>query len=313
MLFPAGKIRQPPNWKRFQRLQPLPEEFECPEFDRPLFIVSAPRAGSTLLFETLSKFDRVWTMGFENHGIETDIPYLHPETRNYESNRLTDAPPDIIAAVRRWFARQLKNRAGELFLNTEENERLRAVRFLEKTPKNALRIPFLKKVFPNALFIFLYRDPRQNISSMLEGWRSKRFLAYRDMPGWPYREWRFLLPPGWQTLAERPLAEIAAHQWCMANQYILDDLAALPRREWCFVTYKLLIEQPAETIRRIIAFAGLDWDEQAEASVSGNLPLSSMVISPPSADKWRRHEAEILPVLPMTEAVAEQIMQIEIS
>ncbi|MCP4104146.1 MAG: sulfotransferase [Desulfobacteraceae bacterium] len=314
MLFPGEKMRQrllPPNWRRFRQVRHLPGEFECPEFERPVFIVSAPRAGSTLLFETLSKFDRVWTIGFENHDIETDIPYLHPETRNYESNRLTDAPPDVAAAVKHWFARQLRNRAGKLFLNTEENERPKATRFLEKTPKNAFRIPFLKKVFPDALFIFLYRDPQENISSMLEGWRSKRFLAYRDMPGWPYREWRFLLPPNWQTLAECPLAEIAAYQWNAANQYILDDLAALPRHEWCFVTYKSLVEQPAEAIRRISSFAGLEWDEQAEVSVSGNLPLSSMVISPPSADKWRRHEAEIIPILPMTEAVAERVMQIE--
>jgi hypothetical protein len=298
--------RLPQNWRQSIKRQNLSESFECPEFDRPLFIVSAPRSGSTLLFETLSGFNELWSIGQESHDIETDIPYLHPASHAYHSNRLTTAPLEIIGEVKQWFAQQLQNHQKQLYLELES--RPTSIRFLEKTPKNALRIPFLKQVFPDARFIFLYRNPYENISSLLEGWRTNRFLAYRDMPRWPYKEWRFLLPPGWENLASRPLAEIATYQWTAANQAILDDLSGLAPHEWCFVNYANLVKNPANTIEKIRIFAEL---AEEKSLVSETLPLSSMVISPPSPDKWRKHEAEIIPALPIAEAVIEQIRLLE--
>jgi hypothetical protein len=280
-----------------------------PQCDRPLFIVSAPRAGSTLLFETLAQLPEVWTIGQESHDIELDIPALHPAAYAYASNRLTAAAtsPTVADAVRHWFGRRVQDRAGCLYAMLPAEQRPQSVRFLEKTPKNALRIPFLKALFPDARFIFLYREPRQNISSLLEGWRSRRFVAYREMPGWPYKEWSFLLIPGWETLADRPLVEIAARQWCVANTQIQADLQALPPDDWFFVTYQAFVEQPAETIRQICRFAGLQGDAAVEQAITGGLPLSQMVISPPVPDKWRRHAAEIEPILPTVQPVVEQM------
>jgi hypothetical protein len=84
-----------------------------PEFDRPIFILSAPRAGSTLLFETLSQFPDPWTIGRESHDIMEGIPELHPAFRNYISNRLTaaDALPHVSLALRDGFVRQLRDRS----------------------------------------------------------------------------------------------------------------------------------------------------------------------------------------------------------
>jgi len=189
------------------------EDFQCPEFEKPLFIVSTPRAGSTLLFETLSQFPDVWTTGEESHELIEGIPALHPSAKNFSSNRLTeaDALPHISSTLRERFAKQLQDREGGAYLKLSAKQRPQKVRFIEKTPKNALRIPFIKAVFPDALFIYLYRDPKENISSMMEGWRSRRFIAYRDMPGWPFKEWCFLLTPGWASLQDKPLVEIAAY------------------------------------------------------------------------------------------------------
>lgn len=307
MLSPQGSqpLRQkqlPQNWRQQQS---LPEQLACPEFDRPLFIVSAPRAGSTLLFETLSRFEEIWSIGKESHDIEKAIPYLHPATHSYHSNRLTDAPLEVATEVKHWFSGRLQNREKQRYLNMAKPPQ--RIRFLEKTPKNALRIPFLKTIFPDARFIFLYRNPLENISSLLEGWRSNRFLAYRDMPGWPYKEWHFLLPPGWESLAEQPLAKIASYQWAAANQSILDDLKVLPENDWCFVSYHDLVEQPQQTLRRISLFAELQWHEPIAQLFSEPLPFSSMVISPPVADKWRKHEAEILLCLQTIAPLAKQI------
>jgi hypothetical protein len=56
--------------------------------DRPTFIVSAPRAGSTLLFETLAASARIATLGGEAHWLIEDIPALRPGAPSVDSNRL---------------------------------------------------------------------------------------------------------------------------------------------------------------------------------------------------------------------------------
>ncbi|MGH8547649.1 MAG: sulfotransferase [Methylococcales bacterium] len=295
--------------RRKRSARPAPEDFQCPVFDRPLFIVSAPRAGSTLLFETLARLPDIWTIGQESHETIEGIPELHPASRQYCSNRLTeaDAPPHIAATLRERIVRQLEDRAGQAYLDLPAARRPKQIRFLEKTPKNALRIPFLRAVFPDALFIYLYRDPAENISSLLEGWRSRRFIAYRHLPGWPFREWSFLLVPGWSTLRDRALVDIAAYQWKVANACILHDLEALPACCCYSVRYSSLVRAPESVIRDINHFAGLRWDRHVEEAVSEALPLSPRTLSAPSPEKWRKNAREIATVLATVEHIVSDV------
>jgi hypothetical protein len=284
-------------------------DFEPPRLVQPLIIVSAPRAGSTLLFETLAHFPDLWTIGEESHEIIEGIPALHPAAHGFASNRLTaaDATPEVRASLQDRFARQLQDRGGRQLIDLPSTERPAQLRLLEKTPKNALRIPFLRALFPDAHFLFLYRDPAENISSILEGWLSQRFIAYRALPGWPHGSWSFLLPPGWETLREKSVVEIAAYQWQMANTTIVEDLAALPRTAWSLVRYTDLVREPRQTIQRIAQFAALPWDHQVEQHVAQSLPHSSMTLSAPAADKWRKHAGQLAPLLPALEPLIRQV------
>src|SRR6185437_6093047 len=97
-----------------------------------------------------------------------------------------------------------------------------------KTPKNALRTPFLAKVFPDARFIYLYRDPKQVLASMMEAWESGGFRTYPQLPDWKGLPWSMTLIPGWRDLIGKPLPEIVAVQWRTITGVLLDDLAALP-------------------------------------------------------------------------------------
>jgi hypothetical protein len=285
----------------------LKEELKLPEFDKPIFIISAPRAGSTLLFETLSQFPHLWTVGRESHDLIEAIPELHPAAHNFSSNRLTeaDALPHIGTALQDGFVRQLRDRSGTAYINLPVKQRPQKIRFLEKTPKNALRVPFLKAIFPDALFIFLYREPRANISSMMEGWRSQIFITYPELPGWQTKDWSFLLTPGWSSWQNCSIAEIAARQWQTANSYIWDDLQSLPSSSWCLVRSQNLIEEPKKVIREISEFAGINWDAKIEERLSKSLPISAVTLSAPSPDKWRKNEKEILEVLPIVEPIAK--------
>ncbi len=304
----ANEISQEKLVKIVQRLlefRLLREEFQLPYFEQPLFIVSAPRAGSTLLFETLSRFPQLWSTAKESHETIEGIPELHPAAHNYSSNCLSEADvtPEIALTLKERFTEQLQNRQGELFLDLPREQRPTSVRFLEKTPKNSLRIPFLKAIFPEARFIYLYRDPKQNVSSIIEGWRSRRFVAYRQVPGWPFQEWSFLLAPGWSELEDYSIAKIATHQWKSANSYIMNDLKNIPAKDWCFVRYSDLVADPKKILSRLSKFAQLEWDEEIEQMVSRSLPVSHMSVSAPSPDKWRKNVQEINQILPEVQPI----------
>jgi hypothetical protein len=138
---------------------------------------------------------------------------------------------------------------------------------LEKTPRNALRVPFLNAVFPDAQFIVLYRDPAATIRSMLQAWRSQWFISHYSLPGWPGPFWSLLLIPGWRELKGRPLPEIVTTQWETATRILFDDVAQLPPERWCATTYERLVESPAEEIVRLCDFAGIEWDRPIHGSL----------------------------------------------
>src|SRR5207302_10150821 len=158
------------------------------------------------------------------------------------------------------------------------------VRFLEKTPKNALRIPFLNAIFPDALFVILLRHPLSTISSLMEAWSvpGKWFTTVSELPGWDRQEWKFLLPPGWRELNGQPLARVAACQWEKANSYILDDLRNLPSSRWHAIEFDTLISDPAATLRRLCDFAGVELDPVLAKLAAEGLPHSQKTISAPS-------------------------------
>ena len=272
------------------------------QFDRPIIIVAAPRSGSTLLFETMSKAQALWTIGDESHLVFETVRKLNPAFGNCQSNRLlaSDADSDIVQHIRGVFFAKLHDAAGNPYRGGDKP------RFLEKTPKNSLRIPFLNELFPDALYIYLYRDPRENISSIMGGWRSSGFVTYARLPEWPER-WSFLLPPNYQDMRGKPLEEIAAFQWQAANQYILDDLAKMPSERWTAASYQELVMDAAATIGRLCDFAAIPFDAGLKQLCATTLPLSRYTRTTPQAGKWRSNAAEIERVLPGVQPLIERM------
>ncbi|HUS24627.1 MAG TPA: TIGR03032 family protein [Candidatus Binatia bacterium] len=292
---PAHPVDVPPLPASTAPAAPSPARADEPRIERPLIIVSAPRSGSTLLFETLERSPDLRSIGGESHHVIEGFPVLGPEAHGWDSNRLTqdDASPRIRQLLPRAFLEQLRDARGAPPQGP--------VRLLEKTPKNALRIPMLKAVFPDALFIYLYREPRGALSSIIEAWRSGRFTTYADLPGWTRKAWSLLLVPGWRELNDAPLEEIALQQWASANRTILDDLAALPSGDWCAVDYDRFLRSPAREVQRLCAFAGV-----RAPAVGVSLPLSKTTVTAPSADKWKKNAEAIERVLPRTAEVARR-------
>ena len=274
---------------------------------RPLIIVAAPRSGSTLLFETLAVSPQLCTVGGEAHWLVEQFPALRPGAPGIDSNRLGSdkATPEIAAQI----AESLWSRMVDVSRRAVNATAARGLRWLEKTPKNSLRIPFFERLFPDAQFIYLWRDPRDNVSSIMDAWRAGGWVTYPSLEGWD-GSWSMALPPGWQSLRGRPLEEVAAFQWERTNSIILGDLQSGPAGRWAAVSYADLMEDPARTVQGICDFAGIEFDAALAERVSGALPASRHTLTLPEAGKWRRNEEAILRVLPGLEATWQRLREL---
>lgn len=266
-----------------------------PLFDKPLIVVSSPRSGSTMLFEALEKSPDLCSIGGESHTLIESIAALHPASRNFDSNVLkkSHCTSEIAAELRHRFYHDAFKPDGSKPLPSEP------MRLLEKTPKNALRIPFMQELFADAQFIYLYRNPKQVISSMLDAWQSGRFKTYPDLPGWTGLPWSLLLTPNWRDLIDMPLHHVVAHQWNSATQIMLDDLEALDQSSVTKIRYETLLAKPREELDRICTSCGI-----AAIQNLSDLPLSKHTLTLPDPDKWKRNESFIDEIWPIIEAQA---------
>ncbi len=139
--------------------------------------------------------------------------------------------------------------------------------FLDKTPRNYLIIDHLARIYPNAKFIILKRNPVQVYASVLTSWRGNCFRRhYRD----------------WMDLFEGP--------------EMLASATTLLERRSLQVDYEELVTSPRETLIRIQEYLGLAVEDNLEARFDPTAPqLGSLgdrkgryrEISRDSLDDWK--------------------------
>lgn len=286
----------------------------------PVFLIGAPRSGTTLLYSLLASSRELWSLLVEGEAVYSR--YCHPARFGWkQGNRVTerDVSPSARASIRRELYRRAMNpqrwfpgrptlvlgpgRIASLIQRLlGESTRIAkptSLRLVEKTPRNSLRVPLLAAIFPDARYVYLTRDGRANVSSLLEGWRAgRRFHTYR-MPhplaieGYSSRSWWcFALPPGWQEYAAgHTLAEVCAFQYCVCNEMAFKDLATLPESRVARVRYEDLVENPNRELRRLCEFLGIAYCGGLRVMAERLPPLN--YVSMPSSEKWRRYAAEI--------------------
>jgi len=174
-----------------------------------------------------------------------------------------------------------------------------AVRLVEKTPENCLRLPFLLALFPDARVLYLTRDGRSNVHSLVEGWKQPHlFPGYvvpekLAIPGYARERWAFTLIPGWRELAQSTLEEVCAWQWIRCNEAVLahreETQGQVP---YLTIRYENLIAQPAQVLPQVAAFLGLDFERDL-GRYAEHLPQINAV-STPDRDKWRRQDPQVL-------------------
>jgi hypothetical protein len=177
----------------------------------PVFVVGCSRSGTTVTYETIGASPQLLSLGHEIPEFWDSLWGPHHNQWDSEAADANSARPEHREAARRYFF-----------------QRLGAGRVLDKTCINVMRVPYLHSLFPEARFVYIHRDGRDNVSSLMDGWLHDGHFALSktlgpfpcavNIDGGTFKEWSFFLPPGWRDYNDSPLEAVCAYQWSMANR-----------------------------------------------------------------------------------------------
>ena len=147
----------------------------------PIFIFSLPRAGSTLMQRVLMSHESISSIA-EPWLLLPQMYALKEEGTLSEYSSLTSywAINDFIKNLPKKqedYNASLKAFILDLYTKQcQNNERY----FLDKTPRYYLIIDEIVNLFPEAKFIFLFRNPMHAYASMIKTWGNNRFNKIRS-------------------------------------------------------------------------------------------------------------------------------------
>ena len=281
---------------RMRQAAHLPALLAGKELDRPIFIIGAPRSGTSMLYAILRRSAELTHWPGEAHEVwEADF---HPALRGWNSNALeaVDADGPEGARIKRSF-----------LLVTGGRKRL-----IDKTPRNALRVGFIDELFPDARYVFLVRDGRDNINSLINAWRTPRYRTYRlpephRIPGVDPDWWKFTLYPGWRADVEGPLEVVCARQWKSSYDAAASAFGSITDRVH-EVRYESFVDDPVAGTQAICSFLDIPFGDEVAAKASEARSKPVNVVTPPERGKWKRENpAEIERVLPLIEPTMERL------
>jgi tetratricopeptide (TPR) repeat protein len=237
----------------------------------PIFIVAFPRSGTTLLEQALAAHPQLVTMD-EQPFMQMTLDRLSSGAAQYPERLapLTTAELDA-ARAHYWSLVTTRVQLGE------------QQRLLDKNPLKILRLPAIRRLFPNSPILLAIRHPCDVIlSCYMQSFRGEFAWACRDLP----------------TLADA---------YDRTFEYWYREAALLePRvRE---VIYEDLVVDFESAMRGIAEFVGLPWDDALleptrHAKNRGfiSTPSYAQVVQPVNTravGRWRHYRRHLEPILP---------------
>jgi len=237
----------------------------------PLFIVGMPRSGTTLVEAVLGRHPDVLALG-----------------ESLMVNQIEGAAYARLAAPARGMGRQrlaldldrdwLKAQAEEWMKQATARARTPFKIVTDKLPENAIRLGLIARLFPKARIVHVRRHP-------LDTGISNFFQRFSAGLGFSTRL-------DWIGTYTRQIADSMAVWKRTLDLPILD------------VGYEQLVADPETQARRLIAFAGLDWDPRClepQRTQRSVLTASQWQVRQPiyrgSVDRWRRYEPWLGPMI----------------
>jgi len=233
---PLGRARAPDNAARNPRM---------------IFVLSAPRSGSTLLRVMLAGHHRLFApqelglLAFETLGtaevLANGLPWM------------SEALVRTLMEIKRWSVEQAKQ-----YVSTCEHQRMStkalfgllqrwvAPRILVDKSTiyaiDALALARAEASFQDACYVHLTRHPCGMIHSFVQARLDQSFFRWPDK----------------HLLSARQLGELV---WQIANDNILTFLRGIPASRQCAMRYEDLVDDPRREMTRLCSTLGIDFED----------------------------------------------------
>jgi hypothetical protein len=158
---------------------------------------------------------------------------------------------------------------------------------VEKTVSNALRVPYIYALFPNAKFIHLIRDGYDVVESSYRQWIAEpdwRYVVSKALsippvyaPRYAFRVGRAMLgrqfqassrvpPPIWgpaydgihEDLTNEDTMLVVSRQWRRCVEKSLADLTTVPKDQQLEIRYEHFVHDPVGELERLADYCGIE-------------------------------------------------------
>lgn len=237
----------------------------------PVFLVGFPRSGTTLLDQILASHPRITTLEEHDTLVDSAMALVRPE-----------GDFDFWATISDVDLEQLRTLYWQQVQTGLLGQRMKDV-FVDKMPLNAVLLPVIYRLFPDAKIVFAVRDPRDTVLS-----------CYQQRFGMNVAMFQLLR------------LDTAARYYDAAMKLVRTCRAKLPLAVH-ELRYEAVVSDFDATVGGVLAFLGVAWDdvvrnyaETAKTRAIGT-PSASQVVQPLYATaqgKWRNYRSFLEPVLP---------------
>lgn len=257
----------------------------------PIFIIGSARSGTTMLGDILSKHPDIAYWVEPKYIWNYRNPNLNNDIRNE-----SEATEPVIKFIQKTFLKHQIIKGKN--------------RFMEKTPSNCFKIPFIDKVYPNALYINIIRDGRDVCLSAYKKWTEKheksaylRRLNIKeypliDLPNYFFdfliqfcenflpqknsRKWG-PITPNIITYRNKSIIEACAFQWRESVEVSINNLNNLNKERVFNIKYEEFIKEPQVILSKIFHFASLNYSPEVISFAKDN-------INKLNYEKWKKHK-----------------------
>jgi hypothetical protein len=266
----------------------------------PIFLIGNYRSGTTIAQKLIGLHPDIVTW----YEPRTLWLYADP-ARHHDEFAKNDATEKVVRYIRDRFLEYQSRHGGR--------------RIMENTPSNVLRVPFVHEIFPDAVFLYITRNPFSCISSMELKWQKtktfkglRRTLAVTPMTQLHYyakdfikqmivkkvlnKKYTPIYGPRYKGIDEdlkgTEKLRVIARQWARGNRKAREDLARLGNGRVLSFRYEDLMQDPESVLRRIYQHCGLDCTDDI-------VRTAKEMVDPGRQQKWLRLDPkELTAIIP---------------
>jgi len=236
----------------------------------PVFIIGAPRSGTTLLYELLvTHYEFSYFTNLANSFQFTPLSvsklglcfkrnWSGTQESNFGSVSGVGAPSEAGSIWKRWIpefgfldesvAEDRRKSLAEAANVIGALQKVQGAPFINKNVMHSVHIRLLAFAFPGCLFIELRRERKATVRSIVRA-RKKGGGPALDVDGW----WS-VRPRGVDLWCGLSLEEQACAQVVMLQKDIEDSFKLIGKKRCLIVNYEDVCKNPSETLRQVAMF-----------------------------------------------------------